>query len=1023
MCIRDSNKLASYSDFAVVTPVTTLASFLDDPDDINDILGIDPSIDVSVIDPVAAFNDGEIYADLYQKGSQLTILALAAQSLAKTSDTFQETSTYYFELIASVAVSVDNLSNEALDLASAGFIAQIVAKVVEQKNLEVSEVALEAITNGLATLLPLVGAEEASDAATAVFTFATDTLLSDIEQIVSRDDPDFLIGQYQNDVLDYLVSDQNISSSVIDDLVVLVTNGSSGGTDDSGSSGGTDDSGSSGSTDDSGSGSVIDPSVLAEADEAATSEDIAVVLFPLANDTIISAGYETSISVGAVSDGTVEVNSDNSLTFTPSQNFFGSVSFIYTAIVNSVSASATVTIEVSSINDLPIINGVNATEMPDENQTAVVTVNASDVETSSLSYSITGTDSSLFSLSNSRALTFITAPDYESPSDADSDNSYAITITVGDGEATVSQSVTVEVQNVPDVVSGVAVDGYVAGATVFQDLDNDGELDSGEPNSATNALGAFSLNLSSVNKSAPVRIINGYDLATNEIHPSIMDISSTETGSYIITPISTLVGRLKIADTTLPGTVPESMVAAALGITLADSPNDSILGFDPIAFFNGADATLAAEARPVFAASQLLMAQGGGNYGVNKYITDQVLSSLSSTLSTQSGTSISMSSSADITAIKQDAYDAIFNGIVDTTLSNNPPINNIQFKNNKAVITDYLNGSTSSQVQHSIYGVHDGSTTLVADLIGAKLDHENLKQIIENDGTGTPLDLSFELSSLPVGSGTTPVNLRLFYGNDAVQNSDEDYLQVALTANWESDGTTLQVKLPASSDLIATFFDRGGTTLSRTVTNLSEDLITAAAEGPNRPQSLKIRLSALFSAFPTEVSGLSSFLDGVANFTYQVEFGSLTLYDHLEKPFTKIQGTFGVASTPSVTIFADDIYVHENGVSRDIMFRLSQASSTDVTVDYAISSASSASLSDYTLSEGTVTFPAGSTSATLSIAVTNDTEIEAQEELRLSLSNAQNAVLGRVSVSAYITDGEKILDLSLIHISEPTRRS
>jgi Ca2+-binding RTX toxin-like protein len=1031
------NKLASYSDFAVVTPVTTLASFLDDPDDINDILGIDPSIDVSVIDPVAAFNDGEIYADLYQKGSQLTILALAAQSLAKTSDTFQETSTDYFELIASVAVSVDNLSNEALDLASAGFIAQIVAEVVEQKNLEVSEVALEAITNGLATLLPLVGAEEASDAATAVFTFATDTLLSDIEQIVSRDDPDFLIGQYQNDVLDYLVSDQNISSSVIDDLVVLVTNGSSGGTDDSGSSGGTDDSGSSGgtddsgssggtddsgssggtddsgssgSTDDSGSGSVIDPSVLAEADEAATSEDIAVVLFPLANDTIISAGYETSISVGAVSDGTVEVNSDNSLTFTPSQNFFGSVSFIYTAIVNSVSASATVTIEVSSINDLPIINGVNATEMPDENQTAVVTVNASDVETSSLSYSITGTDSSLFSISNSGALTFITAPDYESPSDADSDNSYAITITVGDGEATVSQSVTVEVQNVPDVVSGVAVDGYVAGATVFQDLDNDGELDSGEPNSATNALGAFSLNLSSVNKSAPVRIINGYDLATNEIHPSIMDISSTETGSYIITPISTLVGRLKIADTTLPGTVPESMVAAALGITLADSPNDSILGFDPIAFFNGADATLAAEARPVFAASQLLMAQGGGNYGVNKYITDQVLSSLSSTLSTQSGTSISMSSSADITAIKQDAYDAIFNGIVDTTLTNNPPINNIQFKNNKAVITDYLNGSTSSQVQHSIYGVHDGSTTLVADLIGAKLDHENLKQIIENDGTGTPLDLSFELSSLPVGSGTTPVNLRLFYGNDAVQNSDEDYLQVALTANWESDGTTLQVKLPASSDLIATFFDRGGTTLSRTVTNLSEDLITAAAEGPNRPQSLKIRLSALFSAFPTEVSGLSSFLDGAANFTYQVEFGSLTLYDHLEKPFTKIQGTFGVASTPSVTIFADDIYVHENAVSRDIMFRLSQASSTDVTVDYAISSASSASSSDYTLSEGSVTFPAGSTSATLSIAVTNDTEIEAQEELRLSLSNAQNAVLGRVSVSAYITDGEKILD-------------
>ena len=66
-------------------------------------------------------------------------------------------------------------------------------------------------------------------------------------------------------------------------------------------------------------------------------------------------------------------------------------------------------------------------------------------------------------------------------------------------------------------------------------------------------------------------------------------------------------------------------------------------------------------------------------------------------------------------------------------------------------MTDYLNGSTSSQVQHSLYGVHDGSTTLVADLIGAKLDYENLKQIIDNDGSGTPLDLSFDCLASQLG--------------------------------------------------------------------------------------------------------------------------------------------------------------------------------------------------------------------------------------------------------------------------------
>jgi hypothetical protein len=221
-------------------------------------------------------------------------------------------------------------------------------------------------------------------------------------------------------------------------------------------------------------------------------------------------------------------------------------------------------------------------------------------------------------------------------------------------------------------------------------------------------------------------------------------------------------------------------------------------------------------------------------------------------------------------------------------------LNVVEFQNNNVVITDYINGSFSNPVQHTINGVHDGNTTLVADLVDAKLDYQNLKQILDNDGTGTPLDMSFELSNLPVGSGSTSVNLRIFNGDDVIQDSNEDYLQVALIANWESDGDTIQIELPAYSNLVATFFDRGGTTLSRTITNMSADVITATKQGPNRPHSLEMRLSKLLRAFPSEVNGLSSFLDSSEIFTYQVEFGNFTLYDHLENPFTRIQGTFAV---------------------------------------------------------------------------------------------------------------------------------
>ena len=283
------------------------------------------------------------------------------------------------------------------------------------------------------------------------------------------------------------------------------------------------------------------------------------------------------------------------------------------------------------------------------------------------------------------------------------------------------------------------------------------------------------------------------------------------------------------------------------------------------------------------------MVMGGGNYSIHKYIADQTLSSLSTTLSTKTSTSIAMSSASDIKGLRQDSYDAIFNGFVDTALANSPPINSIQFKDNKAVMTDYLNGSSSNQVNYSLYGIHDGSTTLVADLVGAKLDYDNLKQILDNDGTGKPMDLNFELSNVPAaGSGSTSVTLKLFYGSDTTQDADEDYLKVVLTANWESDGTNFSIKLPASSSVTGSFYDRNGTVLTTNATNQTEDIFTVTSSGPNRPANLTLRLSQLFNIFPTEVTGLSTYLNGKSEFTYQVEFGDFTIYDHLNNTFTKI---------------------------------------------------------------------------------------------------------------------------------------
>ena len=90
----------------------------------------------------------------------------------------------------------------------------------------------------------------------------------------------------------------------------------------------------------------------------------------------------------------------------------------------------------------------------DENSAgAIYTAQASDVDAGdSLTYSISGTDSSLFTIgSSSGDLAFISPPDHEQPADSDADNIYNLTITATDSMAKqAQQSLTISVNNLND---------------------------------------------------------------------------------------------------------------------------------------------------------------------------------------------------------------------------------------------------------------------------------------------------------------------------------------------------------------------------------------------------------------------------------------------------------------------------------------------------------------------------------------------------------------------------------------------
>ena len=113
-------------------------------------------------------------------------------------------------------------------------------------------------------------------------------------------------------------------------------------------------------------------------------------------------------------------------------------------------------ITVTNVNEAPVITsdggGALAALSRLENQLAVTTVAATDVDSPTLAYGIAGgADAALFTIdSQTGLLSFITAPNYEAPGDSGADNVYNVTVSVSDGDKSDTQSLSIVIGNVND---------------------------------------------------------------------------------------------------------------------------------------------------------------------------------------------------------------------------------------------------------------------------------------------------------------------------------------------------------------------------------------------------------------------------------------------------------------------------------------------------------------------------------------------------------------------------------------------
>ncbi|MDP3333282.1 MAG: tandem-95 repeat protein, partial [Methylococcaceae bacterium] len=131
----------------------------------------------------------------------------------------------------------------------------------------------------------------------------------------------------------------------------------------------------------------VNDAPVAVADTLATNEDTAITYTAiqlLGNDTDADGNPLTIGSVTNGINGTVVLNGDGSVTFTPAPNFNGVADFSYQATDGSLlSNPATVTVNVAAVNDAPIAVADTLTATEDTSVTytaAQLLVNDSDAE-------------------------------------------------------------------------------------------------------------------------------------------------------------------------------------------------------------------------------------------------------------------------------------------------------------------------------------------------------------------------------------------------------------------------------------------------------------------------------------------------------------------------------------------------------------------------------------------------------------------------------------------------------------------
>jgi len=296
-----------------------------------------------------------------------------------------------------------------------------------------------------------------------------------------------------------------------------------------------------------------------------------------------------------------------------------------------------------------------------------------------------------------------------------------------------------------------------------------------------------------------------------------------------------------------------------------------------------------------------------------------------------------------------------------------------------------------------------------------------------------------------------------YASNDGTATSGSDYTAISGVLTFAPGETSKTLSIPVTGDTVAeadetltvNLFNPGNATLSSTagaatVTLTNDDLPvmsitgTSVTEGNSGTSNaaVTVSLSAAFSqtikvnyatsngtamagSDYTTTSGTLTFNPGETSKTINIPIigdtvieNNETLTVNLSSPVNATLSSTAGAAT--VTLTNDDLPIlaisgtsltegNSGSKNATLTVTLSSAASQAITVNCASNDGTATSGSDYTAISGVLTFAPGETSKTLTLPITGDTIVEADETLTVNLFNPGNATLSSAAGAATVT--------------------